>query len=156
SSPRPGAYRVVEYVEDVAAFLRHGCDEPAVIYGHSLGAMVALAVAGGSEAGCCKAVILEDPPFQTLGSNISDTVYLSQFRGMQPLAGSRHPVADIARGLAEIQLVTPGTGRRTRFGDVRDGVSLRFGARCLSQVDPEVLTPIVAGRWLEGYDLEAI
>src|SRR5207302_6991572 len=52
SSPRPGRYRVVDYVEDAAAFLRHGCDEPAVVYGHSLGAMVALAVAGGPHAAC--------------------------------------------------------------------------------------------------------
>src|SRR5947209_9478255 len=52
SSPRSGRYRVVDYVEDAAAFLRHGCDEPAVVYGHSLGAMVALAVAGGPHAEC--------------------------------------------------------------------------------------------------------
>ncbi len=156
SSPRPGRYCVVDYVEDAAAFLKHGCDEPAVLYGHSLGAMVALAVAGGPHADAVKAVVLEDPPFETVGRNIRETVYLSQFRGMQPFAGSKKSVDDIARGLAEILLIAPGTGRATRLGDVRDGVSLRFSARCLKQVDPEVFAPLVAGEWLAGYDLDAI
>jgi pimeloyl-ACP methyl ester carboxylesterase len=156
STPRPGHYRVVDYVEDAALFLRHGCDEPAVVYGHSLGAMVALAVAGGPAAECCKAVILEDPPFETVGNRIHETVFLSQFLGMKPLAGSKASIAEVARALAEIELVTPGTGRITRLGDVRDAVALRFGARCLKQVDPDVLTPIVAGEWLKGYDLDAI
>src|SRR5437870_483220 len=35
SSRRPGAYRVVDYSEDAVAFLKHNCDEPAVVYGHS-------------------------------------------------------------------------------------------------------------------------
>lgn len=156
SSPRPGGYRVIDYVDDASAFLQNGCDEPAVIYGHSLGAMVALAVAAGSEADRCKAIILEDPPFETLGRQIAESVYLSQFRGMQPFAGSSRPVADIAHELAEVSLVTPGTGRVTQLGDVRDAVALRFMARCLKRVHPEVLVPLVTGRWLEGYDFDAI
>src|SRR4051812_7169126 len=156
SSPRPGRYRVVDYVEDATAFLRHGCDEPAVIYGHSLGAMVALAVAGGPQAECVKALVLEDPPFDTVGPRIGETVFLSQFRGMQPFAGSTCSVAEIARGMAEIQLITPGTGRVLRFGDVRDTISLRFSARCIRQVDPQVFEPLIAGQWLEGYNLDAI
>lgn len=156
SSRRPGRYRVIEYVEDAAAFLRHGCDEPAVLYGHSLGAMAALAVAGGPHAECVKALILEDPPFETVGRNIGETIFLSQFRGMQPFAGSSRSVAEIARGMAEIPLVAPGTGRVTRFGDVRDDVSLRFSAHCLRQADPGVLEPLIAGAWLDGYDLDAI
>jgi pimeloyl-ACP methyl ester carboxylesterase len=156
SSKRPGGYRVVDYVEDASAFLRHGCDEPAVVFGHSLGAMVALAVAAGPEAERCKALILEDPPFETVGRNITATVFLSQFRGMQPLASSGRDVPDIARALAEVSLATPGTGRVIRLGDVRDSVSLRFMARCLTRVDPEVFVPLVAGQWLEGYDLDAL
>jgi pimeloyl-ACP methyl ester carboxylesterase len=156
SSPRQGHYRVVDYVEDAEAFLRHGCDEPAVVYGHSLGAMVALAAAAGPAAKCCKAIILEDPPFETVGSRIRETVFLSQFLGMQPLAGSKKSVAEITEALAEIELTTPGTGRITRLGDVRDAVALRFGAHCLKQVDPHVFTSLVSGEWLKGYDLEAI
>jgi pimeloyl-ACP methyl ester carboxylesterase len=156
SSPRPGRYRVVDYVEDAAAFLRHGCDEPAVVYGHSLGAMVALAVAGGPHAECVRALVLEDPPFGTVGPGIHNTVFVSQFRGLQQFAGSTQSVAEIARGMAEIRLVSPGTGRVIRFGDVRDAISLRFSARCLRRVDPEVFEPLIAGQWLDGYNLDAI
>jgi pimeloyl-ACP methyl ester carboxylesterase len=155
SSRREGKYRVIDYVEDAVAFLKHGCDEPTVVYGHSLGAMVALAAAA-VEAGCVKAVILEDPPFETVGSRLRETVFYSQFLGMRPLAGSKADAADVARALGEIELTTPGTGRKSRLGDLRDAVALRFGARCLKQVDPDVFAPLIAGEWLKGYDLDGI
>jgi pimeloyl-ACP methyl ester carboxylesterase len=66
--------------------------------------------------------------------------------------GSR-PVAEIARALAEIPMEgQPGV----KLGDVRDGVSLRFSATYLRQVDPRVLKPIVEAQWLTGYDLQSI
>ncbi len=40
----PGAYRLQDYADDMIAFLRQ-IPEPAVIFGHSLGGMVALLVA---------------------------------------------------------------------------------------------------------------
>ena len=33
-----------------------------------------------------------------------------------------------------------------------DATALRFGARCLQQLDPDVLVPLLDGRWLTGYD----
>ena len=39
------------------------------------------------------ALILEDPPFETMGVRIRETVFHSQFLGMQPLAGSEKSVA---------------------------------------------------------------
>ena len=34
--------------------------------------------------------------------------------------------------------------------------SLRFTARCLKQLHRDALSPIVAGRWLEGFDWGAV
>jgi pimeloyl-ACP methyl ester carboxylesterase len=155
STPQSGAYRVVNYVEDAVAFLKHSLDEPAVVYGHSLGAMVALGAAAAAPD-CCSALILEDPPFDTMGARMRETIFQSQFLGMQPLAGSEKSVAAVAKALAEIPLIAPHTGRVARLGDVRDGVALRFAARCLKQVDPEVFVPIVSGAWLEGYHLDQL
>lgn len=155
SSRRPGAYRVIDYAEDAVGFLKHNCDEPAVIYGHSLGAMVALAAAAVVPERC-SALILEDPPFETLGSRLRETIFHSQFVGMKPFAGAANNVAEMAWAMAEIPLIAPHTGRITRLGDVRDQVALRFGARCLKQVDTEVFRPLVAGAWLDGYNLDAL
>lgn len=155
SSPRQGAYRVIDYTEDAVAFLKHNCDEPAVVYGHSLGAMVALAAAAALPERC-SALILEDPPFETVGSRLRDTSFHSQFTGMSAHAGSTKAVAALARELAELPLIAPHTGRVTRLGDIRDAVALRFGARCLKQVDPAVFEPLLACAWLNGYDLDAL
>jgi pimeloyl-ACP methyl ester carboxylesterase len=152
----PGRYRVIDYAEDAATMLEQVCPAPAVVYGHSLGAMVALATAAGPAADRCRALVLEDPPFETMGRRIKTTVHHSQFAGMAPLASSTRSVTEVSRALAEVRLSTPGSEKFVRLGDVRDGASLRFSARCLKQVDPEVFEPILAGAWLEGYDLEAL
>lgn len=155
SARRPGNYRLVDYVEDALTFLRHGLDEPAVIYGHSLGAMVALAAAARFPERC-RAIVLEDPPFSTVGPRFAETVFPSQFRGMHALAGSTANVAEVARAMADISLVYPASGRTVRLGDLRDAVALRFGARWLKDNDPEVLQVLLVGRWLDGYDLDAL
>lgn len=151
---RSNAYRVVDYVDDAAAALRF-VGHPTVVYGHSLGAMVALAVAARHPAQVA-ALVLEDPPFATMGSHIGQTSFLSLFVGIQQALGQGGSVEALARRLAEIQVTNPVTRSSVRLGDVRDGASLRFSARCLMHVDPAVLEPIVDGGWLQGYDLEGM
>lgn len=150
---RPGQYRVADYVEDAVAVL-HLLPDPAVIHGHSLGALVA-AAAAAAEPDRVRAVVLEDPPAPDLLHNIRQTPFHAQFTGMQSLAGRDHAVAQTARDLAEIRL--PAADDKTvRLGDLRDPAALRFVARCLEQLDPEVLTPVIDGRWLDGFDLETV
>lgn len=154
SCDMPGKYHVIDYADDGRA-TEILCYEPPVIYGHSLGAMVALATAGDTEYKI-RALILEDPPFETMGHRIKETSFHSLFTGMQQLLQTKKTVPELTRGLAEIRITTPGSDATVRLGDVRDATSLRFSARCLSCLDPDVLTSIVAGEWLKGYDLGAI
>jgi pimeloyl-ACP methyl ester carboxylesterase len=149
-----GNYRVADYVEDGLSLLHEIVPKPAMLYGHSLGAMVAAAVASRAPEAVA-GVILEDPPFESMGVRIHDSPLGSYFRQVQRVVaefGSR-PVAEIARALAEIPMEgQPGV----KLGDIRDGVSLRFSATYLRQVDPRVLKPIVEAQWLTGYDLQNI
>jgi pimeloyl-ACP methyl ester carboxylesterase len=150
SGRTPGQYHVIDYVTDVVAVLRQHIAAPAVVYGHSLGALVALAAAA-ELPDRVRAVILEDPPAPLLLRDIRHTPFFALFAGQRELAGSRLPVAQIARHLAEIRL--PGADGRSRcLGDLRDATALRFSARCLQDLDPEVLTPLLEGRLLAGYD----
>jgi len=144
-SPRGLHYRVADYVPDLVQFLHHGIDRPAVVYGHSLGAMVAAAAAAAAP-GRVRALILEDPPFETMGSRLAGTPLLDYFRAIRPVLGSREPVPDLARRLAGLEV--PGG----RLGEQRDPVTLRFMARSFRHVDPAVLEPVLAGEWLAGYD----
>jgi pimeloyl-ACP methyl ester carboxylesterase len=155
SSRAAGHYRVVDYAREAIRFLLDQVEPPAVVYGHSLGAMVAAAVAAeASEA--VRAVILEDPPFETMGGRIHRTRLHSYFSAMRELAGSRRPLAELSRAVAALPLIDPESGDVTRLAETRDAASLRFTAKCLTQLDPEVLTPIVAGRWLNEYDQSGI
>ena len=154
SSPAPGKYRVIDYVDDAAALLQT-LDEPAVVFGHSLGAMVA-AAAAARLPDKVRALILEDPPLDTLGGRIAETVYLGYFGEIDRLIADAPPVEELARNLAELRLVAPGGDSATRLGDVRDWASLRFAAAALLSIDRNVLKPIIDRRWMEGYDRAAI
>jgi pimeloyl-ACP methyl ester carboxylesterase len=149
-----GAYRVVDYVEAVAAIVASQFDEPPAIYGHSLGAMVAAGIAA-AQPDRVRALVLEDPPFDTMGGRIAETSLLGYFQQLQPLAGSTRPVRALAAELAEIRMIDPKTGRGQRLGDARDAAALRFAASCLARLDPRVLPPIVEGRWLAGFNQQA-
>jgi len=147
-------YLVVDYVRDIVALLQREVQQPAVLFGHSLGAMVAGATAAEVPQ-WVRAAVLEDPPFHTMGTQIQKTPYYRLFVAFQSLAGSPRSVPELAQEMADLELLVAGE-RVVRLGDVRDAASLRFSASCLRQLDPRVLEPIVAGRWIDGYDQRQI
>ncbi len=155
SDRETNGYRVVDYVRDAVEFVRTVLREPAVIYGHSLGAMVAAATAA-KLPDLVRGVVLEDPPFDTMGSRIDTTPLRGYFSALRRWAGSDRPIGEIARELAEVRMQTPGQPTSIRLGELREAAWFRFAARCLQRLDPTVLEPIVAGRWLEGYDVAEI
>lgn len=158
STRSPGAYAVIDYVQDAlfAIDLVHTkTGKACVAFGHSLGAMVAAAAAAQQPAKV-RALVLEDPPFHTMGERLRETAFMSLFQGMQNALRMYNSLDDLARRLADIRVHGPGSTSNSRLGDLRDATSLRFSARCLKEVDPAVLEPILSGRWLDGYELESI
>jgi pimeloyl-ACP methyl ester carboxylesterase len=151
SDRRPGQYLVTDYARDTVAFVREAICQPVVIYGHSLGAMVALAVAAALPA-LVRGIVLEDPPFHTMGSRIAQTPWQALFTGMRKVAGSGAGTDGLAAALAELTVQVPGRSGLARLGQLRSSESLCFSARCLAQLDPEVFTPVIDGRWLDGYE----
>jgi pimeloyl-ACP methyl ester carboxylesterase len=95
--------------------------------------------------------VLEDPPFQTMGTRIAGSAWEAQFRAMREIGLRGGSIESLAEALAAIELPRP-DGGRVRLGDLRDAKALRWSAACLADLDPEVLTPVIAGRWLDGYD----
>jgi pimeloyl-ACP methyl ester carboxylesterase len=154
SSRVAGRYFVRDYVGDVVAWIQANFAHPVAIYGHSLGAMVALGAAAQLSTQC-KAVILEDPPFETMGTHIESTPFHSQFAGLTKIVRPGRSLDEILPELARMPITIPHKGITVPFGQLRDSVALRFMASCLTHVDPDVLLPIVAGRWLEGYDWQS-
>ena len=62
-------FTVVQYADALQGWLTRRFAKPAVLLGHSLGAMVAADLAGREPASVA-AVILKDPPFHTMGERI--------------------------------------------------------------------------------------
>jgi len=148
-SPRtPGAYLVENYVQDQVAWLKSR-PAPVILYGHSLGALVALGAAAQAPDKV-RGIILEDPPTHDFLQQIPGTGYEATFKAMQSLAGSKKSVEEIALTFGDTLLPLK-NGQTIRLKETRDAPSLRFSADCLRKVDPEVFTPILELRWLEGY-----
>lgn len=151
SDRKPGRYLVNNYAEDIFGFLGSRFDEPVILCGHSLGAMVALKVAA-EWPDLVRAVILEDPPFQTMGRNLMATPWHALFSGMRDAARQSSVERRIEQSLSELSVPMPDGAPATTLGKLRSRESLRFSARCLAKVDPEVFTPIINQHWLDGYD----
>ena len=150
----PGKYHVADYVRDAVAVVRTLATEPVVVVGHSLGALVAAAVAAAEPEGV-RAVVLEDPPGSSYMARFRESPNFVQFRAQRGLTGSERGVHEIALALAAIELPQP-DGRTVKLGELRDAVALRFLARCLRDLDPGIYNPLLEGDWLKGYDEEAI
>jgi pimeloyl-ACP methyl ester carboxylesterase len=137
----PGAYRVLDYAADITTFLRDVVGQPAVVVGHSLGAVVALAVAAETPERV-RALVLEEPPLSLFtGQSMRDTPVYETYRRLRDLALRQPSLTDtveaFSRALPEV-----------------DAVEARSRAVALLQRDPEVLTFVLEDRAGEGFDLE--
>ena len=146
-----GDYEVMHYVGDVVQFVETQFDQPVVLYGHSLGAMVVAAVAAELNQRIAGA-ILEDPPFHTMGNRIGKTPLLSYFQGIRDVVREFRNPWEIGPALAELVITDPATGSTQKVRDTRDETQIMYAAKCLAKVDPRVLDPIVEERWLNQYD----
>lgn len=155
-SPRANRrYVVVDYVDAIAPIIT-GIDQPPVyLFGHSLGAMVAL-MAASRWPDFVRGVILEDPPFSTMGDRFHSSLLRLQFEGLSRLLRQFDDEEGLYRGLTELPVKRASDGAVVRFIEVRDAASLRTYARYLRNVDPAVLDPIVGGMWMDRYNLSAV
>ena len=152
-SDRANGYFAIDYAPDAVRFLRDEIKRPAIVYGHSFGAMVAAAVAAEAPD-LVRAVILEDPPFDTMGARIKSYALYPYFIALESLAGNEMGVPQLVESLGAIEINT--LNGKTALGNLRDASALRFTAKCLRQLDPAVMAPIVQSQWLKGYDLQTI
>jgi len=148
-------YRVVDYARDAVAAVE-AIGRPTAVYGHSLGSLVAVAVASRIPH-LVSAIILEDPPSPAFWKILESTHYYPTFQAMRLWAG-RHdlPLSELAQRFGHETLKTYADGRVLRISDVRDAVSLRFTASCIRDLDPMVMQTILDGRWADDYDFHEL
>jgi pimeloyl-ACP methyl ester carboxylesterase len=128
-----GVYRRADLVADAVAFLEGVVGEPAVLVGHSAGALVAVGVAA-QHPGLCRAVVVGDMPLdlQYLTGVVHRPEMIAHHAAIRGLAGL--PTRDIVMGLAEL---TPDRAPAARFDH----------AESLHYLDPRAVDCHAEGRF---------
>lgn len=157
----PGHYCPTDYVPDIKAFLERQLAEPAVLFGHGLGSLIAL-MAAAELPERARALILGNPALNKArwASAESAEDRMGMYAAMRNFAVSGLTVPEIVPILADLPIAVPGSIDPVRYGDLpdMDGARLRNRAKTMSQLDPEVLQYHAEGRaaeFLEGLDLDA-
>ena len=135
-------YRVQDYARDIECFLGTQISEPAVLYGHSLGALISIFLAARSPS-LVRALILGDPPFYHHDMSTRDSVWYEPFVELHHVVSTYHSAQDIDEYIAQHYPNMDPTRRKAR-------------AETLSHVNPAVITAIVEDRLVEGYDSDAL
>jgi len=135
-------YQWEAYAEDTISFLSECVGEPAILVGHSLGAMVTLKIAAQVPE-AVKAIVLEDPPlFNLRGSRFRASPYHDFFVAWRDLARTAYSLKEWLSVLAELN-------------PAEHDVGLHARAKTLRLLDPEVLTQVIDGSATENFDVEA-
>ncbi|HVU13111.1 MAG TPA: alpha/beta hydrolase [Phototrophicaceae bacterium] len=135
-----GQYRNQDYARDVIALLKH-IGEPAVLVGHSLGAMVATIVAAEYPAGV-SGVMLIDPPFFTATADVRLHIDSTEWFELIVALKGDNPTHD--------QLVA----RSRELMPEADEHMLQGRVQMVEQVDVGTVQTALDNRLWEGVDLD--
>jgi pimeloyl-ACP methyl ester carboxylesterase len=142
----PGTYRLQDYADDTIAFVQHCLKEPAYVFGHSLGGMVALLVAAQFPDGV-RAVAVGDAPLSSQAWQAHRQAHQSRDRLLtwRDLAGGQKPFDEIVEALKDTPTKVPGRVDSVPMREVagEDTPMYTSLAACLQQNDPDMLTALL-------------
>ncbi len=147
-------YHGPQYSEDIAQLLRERISMPAVLFGHSLGGMLAMWV-GAHHPELVRALILGDN--MIVIRQLRNPMYTALFSGLRDLARAGGSTEQIARGIGQIVLPVPSGGSVSiRELPGNDEAYLLSWARCVQLADAETYEMTLDGSSLEGWDGETV
>jgi len=155
----PGTYRLQDYADDTIAFLQHCLKEPAYIFGHSLGGMVALLVAA-QYPDRVRAVAVGDAP---LSSQTWQTTFhqgRDRVLAWRELSGGQKPFEELVEALKNAPIEVPGRIGSVPMREVmgEDAPVYTWLATNLQQNDPDMLTALL-DRYettMAGYEMNSV
>ena len=152
-----GRYGAEDYMSDIVAFVRGVVKDPAVVFGHSLGALFALSLAERLPDKV-RALIVGDialSPATWAAMPANQESYVS----LRDLAAKKPSIPELTGLLAD--LTVPRTDPPVRYKDSPDvlSVELREWAMSVSQLDPDVVQLHAEGRrneLMQAFDYESM
>lgn len=148
-----GGYRIVDIEEDLREFLQRVIQSPAALFGHSLGATVAMCAAMDEHK--VSAVIAGDPLITPPNLDAMYGPIFSQLHQLLLHGGSQQ---ELARGIGSIQIHFPGISEAIRLEELPgndESVFLEW-ARTALCTDPDCLRMTVDRSAYIGCDPEQI
>lgn len=139
-SGRGSQYFVADYQRDIAVFLLEEIREPAILVGHSWGALTALAVAAALP-GQVRGLIMLDPPLCSREVSLTDIPDIHGWMAwIYEMAASKRPLPQIAVSCREM------------MPEMDDSVVMML-AESAASLDPEAVAVVLNGQTLAGFDL---
>lgn len=153
-----GCYRLKDYAADIVAFLQQVVQQPAVLFGHSLGGQIAILVAASSPQ-IVRSLIIGDAPFDR--AKLREALQRDQPRLLywRALAGSSRSLEEITEALKKTP-ITVGKDAdlveaRILFGE--ENPWFREMAEQLRLLDPDMLTAVIEFEQMrEGFDYQRL
>jgi pimeloyl-ACP methyl ester carboxylesterase len=157
-SSRTPPYRYKDHIEDTISFIEGCVRESVVLFGSSMGGMVALMVAA-RRPDLVKAIIFGDSSIKTDRTREVMRDFHSYWEGWYKLAGFKGAFSELVRLVSEMPVNIPGQNRK-KYGEDLDSIALINKANYLRFVDPDVLKDWAVGdkddaaylRVIDGYD----
>jgi pimeloyl-ACP methyl ester carboxylesterase len=150
-----GGYRISQFADDVDEFMRVRLPGGAAVFGHSLGAMVAMSLAARSNSKI-SALIVGDSMISP--GNLASSLYGPLFEQLYRLMLHRLSGEDLARSIGKIQLIFPELDEPLRLEELAgtSEVALLEWARTVERTDPEALAMSLDRSAFADWDPERI
>jgi pimeloyl-ACP methyl ester carboxylesterase len=156
SGHKSGRYTLQDYTRDLRTFIRNVIHRPVILFGHSLGGMIATILAADNPD--VEAVVIGDSPPNYDGGLRDDMLSkVSYWSQAKKTAETGNTVTEIMKTLRE---------KRVMWGDVliEDSISLLNMAINWSRMDPDILTNMIECKddptkftaMADGYDTEKL
>lgn len=142
SSHTPGAYRLEDYTHDIYQFITRQIQAPTVIYGHSLGALVAINLAA-QHPQCVRTLILGDPPLYHHDTLTQDTFWQSAFVELLEFKNAHPDPIEMDAWLAQNYPGMPAERRAERV-------------HSLETLDPDVIRAVISNAIMDGISLSTL
>jgi pimeloyl-ACP methyl ester carboxylesterase len=153
-----GHYRLSDYAGDVSALLEREIGAPALVYGHALGALVALVVAA-QRPDLVRAVIVGDSPLTLDGLRAHADAQRPMTQAWRAMIVAGMDAAAVARALRDVRVpAADGTTVPTSAVVPEDSGWYESMAENLLALDPDQLGAIL-DRFddsFEGFDMDAL